>query len=92
MKNVKNTLFVIIVVIFSMIFSSCDGILFDDITYVDYPVYTIHPVSHRSIPFHQGPAKRFEPVQRIPHNSIPLRVQRSGPRGDVQSGRAFNRR
>lgn len=86
MKSLKNVLTFISV----LIFSSCDGVLFDDIIYADYPVYTIHPAPHRPIPFHQGPARRFEPVQRIQHNSIPPRVQRSGPRGAVQSG--FNRR
>lgn len=91
MKNTKNVLSVIAVVIFSMFFSSCDGILFDDITYADYPVYTVHSVPHRPIPFRQCHSRRFESVQRIPHNSIQPKVQRSGPRGVVQPGRGFNR-
>lgn len=84
MKSIKKALIFISV----LIFSSCDGVLFDDITYVDY---TVHPVPYRPIPFHQGPVRRFEPVQRIPHNSIPPRVQRSGPQGATRSGRGFNR-
>lgn len=87
MKNVKNILLCISV----LIFSSCDGILFDDITYVDYPVYTVHPVPHMPIPFRQSSTRRFEPAKRIPHNSIQPKVQRSGSRGAVQSGRGFNR-
>lgn len=91
MKNEKNILSIIAAVIFSIIFSSCDGVLFDDITYVDYPVYTVHPVSHMPMPFRQGHARRFEPVQRMPHNNIQPKIQRNGPRGVVQSGRGFNR-
>jgi hypothetical protein len=91
MKNVKNGLVVIILVIFLMFFSSCDGTLFDDITYVDYPVHMVYLTPNRAIPFHQAPPRRVEPVRRIQHNNIPPRVQRSGPRGAVQSGRGFNR-
>jgi hypothetical protein len=92
MKSVKNALIFTATLTSSMFFSSCDGVLFDDITYVDYPIYTVHhtPI-HRSNPFHQV-SPRFEPVQRMPHNSIPPRVQRSGPQGVVRSGRGFNRR
>ena len=95
MKKTKNVLSIITAVIFSILVSSCDGVLLDGITYIDYPIYSVHPV--QSVPSHhipprQVPPKRFEPRQGIPYNNIPSRIQRSGPRGAVQSGRGFNRR
>lgn len=93
MKNIKNALFFISSLIFSMFFSSCDGVLFDEITYVDYPVYTVHPTPphHRPIPFHKEYPRRFEPIRERPHNNFQPRVQRGGPRGASQPGRGFNR-
>lgn len=91
MENMKNVLSAVAVLLVLTLFSGCDGVLLDDITYVDYPVYTVHLAPYRHMPFRQGPARRFEPVQRMPHNSIQPRAQRSGPRGAVQSGRGFNR-
>ena len=92
MEKTKNVLLIITAVIFSILVSSCDGVLLDDITYIDYPIYSVHPVQsvpHHHIPSCQVPPKRFEPRQGMPYNNIPSRVQRSGPRGGCSVRKRF---
>lgn len=95
MKTIKNVLFFISMIIISVLASGCNGVLFDDIAYVSYPVYPHHlprliPQIH--IPCRQAPPRMIEPNHDRSHVGFESGRRRSDPHGRVQSERGFNKR